>query len=148
MRLNRSAYPVIPSSKIAVAVTKAEAKECVADTIWPVTIGAEIAASCPEKLTMPPSVPTHSRGEMSDGTVHATGAAAARPPSERLIQNNADVAVCERAAPRIPSPKLVPTIKTVSRTRFESHPRCMSVSTSHPPITRSVTVANSQGTLV
>jgi hypothetical protein len=33
IRLRRNAYPAIPSSKIAVAVTNAEAKEWVADTM-------------------------------------------------------------------------------------------------------------------
>ena len=51
MRFSRNAYPAMPSSKIAVAVTKAEAKECVADTIYPVTMGAEMAASWPEPPT-------------------------------------------------------------------------------------------------
>ena len=60
-------------------------------------MGAEIAPSWPAKFTMPPRVPTLSRGAISEGTVQATGAAAASPPSEMLIHSSADVGLCARA---------------------------------------------------
>jgi hypothetical protein len=40
------------------------------------------------EIIIPPIVPTHSRGAINDGTVHATGAPAAKPPRETLIQNS------------------------------------------------------------
>ena len=83
----------MPSSKIAVAVTKAAAKEWVPETMYPVTMGAEMAAIWPEKFTALARVPTLSRGEISEGTVQATGAAAARPPRARLIQTSATAGV-------------------------------------------------------
>ena len=85
----RTAYPKTPSSKITVAVVNADEKEFVRYTMYPVTIGAEIAESCPPKFVIPPIVARLSRGAINDGTVQATGAAAAKPPKARLIHISA-----------------------------------------------------------
>ena len=78
------------------------------------------------------------RGAISDGTDHPTGAAADSPPMETLIQKSACAGRVRLAAPRIPSPSVVPPISTVRRTRSAFHPRRISASTSQPPINRSV----------
>src|SRR5271166_1965359 len=111
-------------------------------------MGADIAASWPDRLAMLASVPTLSRGAMREGTVHATGAAAARPPNARLIQQRAAKELSLWAAPKMARPKAVPTIRTDWRTRFAFQPRWIRASTSHPPTTISVNVANSHGALV
>ena len=116
-------------------------------TTYPVMIGAAIPESWLEKFTMPPTVPTLPRGAIIDGTDHPTGAAAARPPMEMLIQISARVAVWACAAPRMPSPNAVPQTMIALRTRLASHPRWIRKSASHPPL-RSVAVANSHGTPV
>src|SRR5438093_10583815 len=101
-----------------------------------------------QKLRIPPSVPTLSRGAISDGIDHPTGEAADNPPIDMLIQKSAVTGLCACAVPRIPRPKAVPPTSTTCRTRVALHPRWTNVSTSHPPTTRSVNVANNQGTLV
>src|SRR5580658_2266409 len=103
---------------MTVAVTNAAANERDAETMYPVTIGAEIAAIWPQRFTAPASVPTLSRGDIREGTVHATGAAAASPPKARLIQISAPPAVWALAAPKIARPKAIPVTITVWRTRF------------------------------
>ena len=72
---------------------------------------------------MPPTVPTWPRGAIIEGIVHPMGAAADRPPIDRLIQNSALAAVCAVAAPKMPRPNAVPTISTVRRTLLASQPR-------------------------
>src|ERR1700722_6117372 len=103
---------------MTVAVAKAAAKECVPETMYPVTMGAEIAAIWPQKFTALASVPTLSRGAMSDVAVHATGADAANPPRARLIQTTAAAGLRALAAPKIARPKAIPTTRTVWRTRL------------------------------
>src|SRR3981081_2873547 len=94
------------------ATAKAQKKERVACTTYPVTIGAEIPESWLPKFRIPPSVPTLSFGAIKEGIDQPTGDAADNPPIDRLIQNSADVAVCAFAAPKIPSPRAVPPIRT------------------------------------
>src|ERR1700733_9611196 len=97
---------------------------------------------------MPPTVPTLSRGAISEGTVHATGAAAARPPRARLIHSSAAIGLYARVVPRIAKPIAIPPTITLLRTRFAFHPCLIKASTSHPPTSKSVKVAHSHGTLV
>src|SRR6266446_5193763 len=52
------------------------------------------------------------RGAISKGIDHPTGDAADNPPSAMLIQKKAYKGVRSRAAPRIPSPSVVPPIRT------------------------------------
>src|ERR1700744_1253991 len=111
-------------------------------------MGAAIPESWLEKFMIPPTLPTHPRGAISDGIDHPTGAAAERPLIEMLIQNRACPALCACAAPRMPSPKAVPPTSTTFRTRLEFHPLGTRKSTSHPPTISSTTVAESHGTPV
>ena len=76
------------------AAAKAPEKECVALTTYPVTMGAAIPARWLQKLTIPPRVPTLSRGAMSEGMDQPTGEAADNPPIDMLIQNSAAMGVC------------------------------------------------------
>src|SRR5438093_12616498 len=101
-----------------------------------------------QKFRIPPNVPTLSRGAISDGIDHPTGEAADNPPIDILIQKSAVAGLCACAVPRIPRPKIVPPTSTTWRTRVALHPRCINASTSQPPTTRSVNVANNHGTLV
>src|SRR3984893_11611024 len=94
---------------------------------------------------MPPSVPTLPAGAISEGMDQHTGAAAASPPSEMLIQKIAEIGVCAWTAPKMPSPKEVPATKTVWRTREESKPRWINLFTTPPPIQKSVRAANNHG---
>jgi len=97
---------------------------------------------------IPPNLPTLLRGAMRDGMDKPTGDAAERPPMEMLIQMRAVTALWVLAAPTMPRPNAVPPMRTVLRTRLAFHPRRMRVSTSQPPMTRSVQVAKSQGSPV
>jgi len=145
---NKNTYPPIPTAKNTAAATNALEKLRVPATIYPVMIGARIAAICVQKFEIAPTVPTLSLGAIRDGTDHPTGAAAESPAIEMVIQNNAAVAVRACYAPTIASPIAVPPINTDCRTRTAFHPRCISASTSHPPTIKSVAVAISHGTLV
>ena len=100
-----------------------------------------------DKLTMPLTEPTEPRGAIMEGMDQPTGAAAARPPIEMLIQRRARGAVWAWAAPRMPRPKAVPVTRMVLRTRLGFQPRWMRWSDPQPAA-RSVTVAKSQGTPV
>src|SRR5215469_9147399 len=111
-------------------------------------MGAKIPASWLEKFKMLPSVPTLSRGAISDGIDQPTGDAADSPPIDRLIHSTASMMVADRVAPKIPSPQAVPPTSTTCRTRIGFQPLLIKASTSHPPIKKSVNVANSQGMLV
>lgn len=64
------------------------ANEWVAPTMKPVAIGAMMPITLFAKFMMPPTVPTPPRGATSDGSDQPTGAAAARPPSESVIQKH------------------------------------------------------------
>src|SRR5580658_10210858 len=138
----------MPATRNAAAPPNAQKNECVIDAMYPVTIGAEIAESWLPKFIIPPTVPTLSRGAISDGTDQATGAAADNPPIARLIQMRAVVALCAYAAPSIPKPRVVPPMRIAWRTREASRPRWTNLSTSQPPIRTSVIVAMIHGTLV
>src|SRR3954463_10240561 len=138
----------MPSNRNAAAATNAPENDLVPATMYPVMIGAPIADSWLQKLLIPPTRPTLSRGAISDGMDHPTGAAAASPPIDTLIQNSAAVALCARAAPKMPRPRIVPPTNTVCRTMLASQPRRINASTNHPPKTTSVNVAHNHGTLV
>ena len=71
----------------------ADANECVAETIYPVAIGAEIPASWLDRLAMLAIEPTLFLGAIREGTDQATGHDAARPPSAKLIQKSASAAL-------------------------------------------------------
>ena len=62
---------------------------------YPVVIGAAMAESWLPKFRIPPNVPTDSLGAINDGMDQPTGAAAANPPIDILIQNNACAALWE-----------------------------------------------------
>src|SRR5580658_5585156 len=111
-------------------------------------IGAQMPESWFEKLMIPPTLPTLLRGAINDGTDQPTGDAAESPPIEMLIQISAVIALCVFAAPRMPRPQAVPTMRTVFRTELAFHPRSISASTSQPPTIRSAAVATSHGTPV
>src|SRR3979411_1952836 len=123
IRPSRYTYPAMPINRKTVAAAKAHAKECVAEAMDPVTIGAWMAENSFPKLSMPPSVPTLPAGAISEGMDQHTGAAAASPPSEMLIQKIAEIGACRAPAPKKRTPKEVPAPKTVWRTREESKPR-------------------------
>src|SRR5208282_728481 len=138
----------MPRSRTSVAMAKAAAKEWVAETMYPVMMGAEMADNWPQKFARAPTVPTLPCGAIREGTVQATGAAAARPPNAMLIHTRAVAGECAWAAPQIARPRLVPISITAWRTRVLFQPRWMRKSTSQPPTTKSLMAAKSQGTLV
>ena len=70
----------------------------------------------PKKLAMPPTLPTLWRSVMRSGTDQRTGAAVARPPSERLIEARAMGRLEVRPAPRRARPQAVPPRRTERRT--------------------------------
>src|SRR5277367_3955269 len=97
---------------------------------------------------MPPTLPTLSRGAIKPGIDQPTEAAADRPPIDKLIQNSAHAVEAAKAAPRIPTPSVVPPIRTNCRTLTEFRPACTRASTSQPPTSSSTQVAKSHGTPV
>src|SRR6185369_7773518 len=94
-------YPAMPSSRNRDAPANAHRKECVRATMYPVMIGAAMAAIWEQKLSTPPTRPTLFRGAIREGMDHATGAEAARPESATVIHTSAVDAVRAVAAPII-----------------------------------------------
>src|SRR5258705_13828320 len=97
-------------------------------------IDAQMPESWFEKLMIPPTFPTLLRGAINDGIDQPTGDAADRPPMETLSQISAVIALCVFPAPRMPSPQADPPTRNVFRTEVAFHPRLISTSTNHPPI--------------
>ena len=91
--------------------------------MYPVRIGAAIPEIWHTKINdAAEPCQRWPRGAINAGIDQPTGAAAASPPIDRLIQNSARIAVCACAAPKMPEPKRSAATRTTLAHQLAFHP--------------------------